>query len=161
MNNKKRTDSYIPAAIKALEVSGIAKDGKVDSSYRGQISSFGAASTIGSFKQAVAFFAQDAKSGDSKIARSDLIVAIDYILRLENCEGKTVEEKESSEEILQVKEKIKADKKEWVNSIKTNILGMTDSQQLKTLESRYLDAAVALKVAMGVYDMGKNDKKED
>ena len=80
MNNKNRTDSYIPDAIKALEACGIAKDGKIDSSYRGQISSFGAAVTIGSFKQAVAFFAQDAKNGDSKINRSDLILAIDYVI---------------------------------------------------------------------------------
>ena len=80
MNNKNRTDAYIPIAIKALEFSGIAQNGKVDPSYRGQISSFGAAVTMGSFKQAVAFFAQDAKNGDSKISRSNLILAIDYIL---------------------------------------------------------------------------------
>ena len=138
MNNKNRTDSYIPDAIKALEACGIAKDGKIDSSYRGQISSFGAAVTIGSFKQAVAFFAQDAKNGDSKINRSDLILAIDYVINPK----KYPEEKITG-------------KKDKINVIKEKILEMTDPAALKALENRYLDAAVALKVAMGVYDMGK------
>lgn len=138
MNNKNRTDSYIPDAIKALEACGIAKDGKIDSSYRGQISSFGAAVTIGSFKQAVAFFAQDAKNGDSKINRSDLILAIDYVIN----PGKYTEEKITN-------------KKDKINVIKEDILKMKDPAALKALENRYLDAAVALKVAMGVYDMGK------
>lgn len=138
MNNKIRTDSYIPEAIKALEACDIAKDGKIDSSYRGQISSFGAAVTIGSFKQAVAFFAQDAKSGDSKINRSDLILAIDYVIN----PGKYTEEKITN-------------KKDKINVIKEDILKMKDPAELKALENRYLDAAVALKVAMGVYDMGK------
>lgn len=144
MNNKRRTDSFIPAAIKALEVCGIAKDGNIDSSYRGQISSFGAAVTIGSFKQAVAFFAQDAKNGDSKISRSDLILAIDYILD----PGKYTEEKISN-------------KKDKISKIKEDILKITNPVELKALENRYLDAAVALKVAMGVYDMGPQDKKEE
>ncbi len=146
MNNKNRTDSYIPDAIEALKVSGIAKNGKVDSSYRGQISSFGAAVTIGSFKQAVAFFAQDAKNGASKISRSDLILAIDYILNKDNYElgeNKTIE-----------------NKKDEVNRIKEGILKTTDQKVLKALENRYLDAAVALKVAMGVYDMSPENKKE-
>lgn len=144
MNNKRRTDSYIPEAIKALDACGIAKDGKIDSSYRGQISSFGAAVTIGSFKQAVAFFAQDAKNGDSKINRSDLILAIDYVLN----PGKYTEEKIS-------------EKKEKVSKIKEYILDITEPVKLKALENRYLDAAVALKVAMGVYDMCPRDKKEE
>lgn len=145
MNNKSRTDSFIPAAIKALEVCGIAKNGKIDSSYRGQISSFGAAVTIGSFKQAVAFFAQDAKNGDSKISRSDLIIAIDYVLN---------PEKHTEEKIN--------DKKDKINKIKEAILKITNPAELKGLENRYLDAAVALKVAMGVYDMTpEKGKKEE
>lgn len=146
MNNKNRTDSYIPDAIEALTVTGIAKNGKVDSSYRGQISSFGAAVTIGSFKQAVAFFAQDAKNGASKISRSDLILAIDYILNKDNYElgkNKTID-----------------NKKDKVNHIKEDILKMTDPKLLKSLENRYLDAAVALKVAMGVYDMKSENEKD-
>lgn len=146
MNNKNRIDSYIPDAIKALEISGIAKNGKIDSSYRSQISSFGAAVTIGSFKQAVAFFSQDAKNGDSKISRSDLIVAINCILNPDDFSDK--------EYINQSKEKL-------LKKIKTDIL-MQNAKSLKTLENQYLDASVALKVAMGVYDMGKEkDKKEE
>lgn len=143
MNNKSRTDSYIPAAIKALELSGIAKDGKIDSSYRGQISSFGAAVTIGSFKQAVAFFALDAKNGVSGISRSDLILAIDYILNPENY-ANGVEEKKTK-----------------IADIKNKILAEENPQKLKALENRYLDAAVALKVAMGVYDMSPEKKEKE
>lgn len=148
MNNKNRIDSYIPDAIDALKVSGIAKNGKVDSSYCGQISSFGAAVTIGSFKQAVAFFAQNAKNGASKISRSDLILAIGYILNKQNYE---------------LKDGKIENKKAKIDKIKEDILKITDPKVLKDLENRYLDAAVALKVAMGVYDMkseNEKDKKE-
>lgn len=146
MNNKKRIDSYIPDAIKALDFSGIAKEGKVDKSYRGQISSFGAAVTVGSFKQAVAFFSQDAKNGASKIGRSNLILAIDYILNHDSYPDKMND----------------SEKEKRINSARDNILNMTDEKALKALESQYLDAAVAVKVAMGVYDMGtEKDKKEE
>ena len=147
MNNRKRIDSYIPDAIKALEISGIAKNGKIDSSYRGQISSFGAAVTVGSFKQAVAFFAQDAKSSSSGIKRSYLILAIDYILNSEDYAAEFENEDKKAEKI---------------SSIKEGILKLTDDKLLKGLENQYLDAAVALKVAMGLFDMSpeKNKKEE-
>ncbi len=139
MNNKKRTDLYIPTAIEALQVSGIANGGKIDSSYRGQISSFGAAVAIGSFKQAVAFFAHDSQNDNSKISRSKLIVAIDYIVnRFEDVSYAQKTAAEIKEEILKL-----------------------NSATLKAYENKYLDAAVALKVAMGIYDMGKGDKKEE
>ena len=143
MNNKARIDSYIPSASEALKKSKIAVDGKIDSSYRGQISSFGAAVAIGSFKQAVAFFASDAKNGESKISRSKLIVAIDYLLSLA--------EKKNDAEIR------------TANVIQSEILSITDAKELKITENKYMDAAVALKIAMGLFDMGKatNDKKEE
>lgn len=150
MNNKNRIDSYIPDAIESLTASGIARNGKVDSSYRGQISSFGAAVTVGSFKQAVAFFALDAKNGDSKITRSDLILAIDYIL---------------NKETYNLKDGKIENKKTEIDRIKENILKTTDSKVLKALENKYLDAAVALKFAMGLFDMVKgtaeDNKKEE
>jgi len=125
MNNKNRIDSYIPAAIDALKKCGIAtKDNKIDSSFRGQISSFGASVAIGSFKQAVAFFAQDAKSPNSKINRSMLIVAINYIL--------TGNKETTAEEIC------------------NSILKLED---VESLENKYLDAAVALKLAMSIFDL--------
>ncbi len=141
MNNKARTDSYIPFAIDALKLSGIAdKNEKINSSYRGQISSFGAAVAVGSFKQAVAFFAQDAKdkqdekNSKDKINRSKLISAIEYVVNRGNVQIK--DPKAISEEILK----------------KT-------TDELRQLENQYMDAAVALKVAMSIYDM-KSDKEE-
>ncbi len=137
MNNKKRTDLYIPIAIEALQVSGIANGEKIDSSYRSQISSFGAAVAIGSFKQAVAFFAHDANDNNSKISRSKLIVAIDYTVK--HFKDPSYTNKTAKE-------------------INETVLGISDHVALKSLENEYLDAAVALKVAMGIYDMGKGDK---
>lgn len=139
MNNKKRVDGYIPDAIRALSKSGIEKNGKVDSSYRSQVSAFGAAVAMGSFKQAVAFFAQDAKDGKSGINRSRLIIAIDYILSCENDREKaaTKTAKKICEEILKM-----------------------NTNEIRAIESRYLDAAVALKLSMNIFDMDKTEKKE-
>ncbi len=134
MNNKVRTDSYIPFAIEALKKSGIAdENGNINSAYRGQISSFGAAVAVGSFKQAVAFFALDAKNkdqnnGKDKINRSKLISAIDFVI---HCG----------------KEDIKDPK-----TISENILKKSP-EELRQIENQYMDAAVALKAAMSIYNM--------
>ena len=62
--NKKRVDGWILTAKKAIEETGISKDGrKVEKGFRGKISSFGAAMVTGSFKSAVAFFVDKGDSG--------------------------------------------------------------------------------------------------
>ena len=53
--NKKQVNDWILPAQKAIIECGIAENGKVDSAFRGQISSFGAAVVMGSLKSAVAF----------------------------------------------------------------------------------------------------------
>ena len=75
--NKKQVNDWILPAQKAIIECGIAENGKVDSAFRGQISSFGAAVVMGRLKSAVAFFADD---GDAKVSRSKLIIAIYYII---------------------------------------------------------------------------------
>jgi CRISPR-associated protein Cmr5 len=91
--NKRKVEAWLPKAIEALEcdeckiqLRDTVKDengnedkvpnGKISKSFRGQISSFGAAVTMGSFKSAVAFFGKDGESG---VKRSELIRAIYYI----------------------------------------------------------------------------------
>lgn len=75
--NKKRVNDWIAPAKKAIEECGISKDGKVEKSFRGQISSFGAAVVMGSLRAAVAFFSEQ---GQAEVDRSKLIVAMYYIL---------------------------------------------------------------------------------
>ena len=75
--NKKRVNDWIVPAKTAIEKFGISKDGKVEKSFRGQISSFGAAVTMGSLRAAVAFFSEQ---GQAEVDRSKLIVAIYYII---------------------------------------------------------------------------------
>ncbi len=60
--NKQRVNDWIAPATKALADVGIAENGKIASTFRGQISTFGAAVTMGSLKAAAAFFSQQGKA---------------------------------------------------------------------------------------------------
>lgn len=71
--NKKRVNDWLLPAKKALEDTGIAKDGKIEKTFRGQISSFGAAVVMGSLPAAVAFFSE---KGSSSVERQKLIKAM-------------------------------------------------------------------------------------
>ena len=84
--NKKQVNDWILPAKQAIIDCGIAENGKVNSAFRGQISSFGAAVVMGSLKSAVAFFADD---GKAKVPRSKLILAIYQVIT-----NKTIEEPE-------------------------------------------------------------------
>lgn len=81
--NKKIIDECIPIAYQALQDSGIVEKGedgikKIDKKFRGQISSFGAAVTMGSLLSAVAFFSD---KGSSKVDRFKLMDAILIVLK--------------------------------------------------------------------------------
>ena len=76
--NKKQVDGWILKAKEALEKTGIATEGgKVDNSFRGQISAFGAAMVMGSFRSAVAFYVE---KGEAKVDRQKLLQAIYYVI---------------------------------------------------------------------------------
>lgn len=94
--NKKRVNDWILPAKEAIinssiteekdgqkTVYKIAKDGKVDSAFRSQISSFGAAVVMGSLKSAVAFFAD---KGQASVRRDLLLLAIYYVISGEKTE---------------------------------------------------------------------------
>ena len=70
----------IPAAFDALEESGIAKGGSIEKSYRGAVSSFGAAVAMGSLLSAAAFFQQN---GNASYDRKNLLKAIFRVIRSE------------------------------------------------------------------------------
>ena len=75
--NKNKVDSLIPAAYQALIDTGIAKDNTINSAYRGQISRFGAAVSMGSLLSAIAFFKD---KGNASVDRTKLINAMARVL---------------------------------------------------------------------------------
>ena len=95
--NKKRVDNWVITARDALIHCGIAKDGKIDKNFRSQISAFGAAVTMGSFKAAVAFYA---KQGNADTDRSALLKAIYYVINGEQAYEKLHGKDEKGKENL-------------------------------------------------------------
>lgn len=75
--NKNKIDSLIPKAFEAIQETGIAKEGKINSAYRGQISRFGAAVSMGSLLSAIAFFKDQ---GGASVDRTKLINAMAQVL---------------------------------------------------------------------------------
>lgn len=117
--NKKRVNDWLLKAKEALTQTGIAQNGKIDKTYRGQISSFGAAVIMGSLPAAVAFFSEQ---GGSSVERQKLIQAMYY------CVSGTVK-----------KEK--------------DILEIVCKQNDKSMREQFIDASIALKLAMNFYDL--------
>ena len=68
--NKKRVNSLLLVAKQALDECGIAENGKINSAFRGQISSFGAAIVTGNLPAATAFFSVQ---GGSDVKRDRLL----------------------------------------------------------------------------------------
>ena len=125
--NKQRVNDWIPSAAEALEVAGIAQNGKVDSKFRGQISSFGAAVTMGSLKSAAAFFA---KQGGAAVPRERLLTAMYYVI--------TGEEKKPNEVFLKI-----------------------CNHDDHYMREQFVDAAIALKLAMNLYELVEEGKKNE
>ena len=116
--NKRRVDSLIPAAYQALSDVGIAeKSGKLNSKWRGQISSFGASIAQGSLLAAVSFFSAQ---GGAKVDRAKLMKAIEKLLDL--------------------------------NMPLYEYVRITQERKAK---EEIINTAIALKLAMNLYDMGK------
>lgn len=76
--NKSVVNREITLAYDALKNVGVAKDGKISRAFRGQISSFGAAITMGSLLPAIAFFSEQ---GGASVERQKLMDAILDILK--------------------------------------------------------------------------------
>lgn len=75
--NRKVVDRLIPAAQEALVKTGIANGEVISNSYRGQISTFGAAIINGSLISAIAFFSD---KGGASVDRVKLIDAIKLLI---------------------------------------------------------------------------------
>lgn len=129
--DKKRTDKLLPFAVTALETNkNIVKNGKIDKSLRGQISSFGAAISFGSLLAATAFFNEQ---GQAKSPRHELMVAINWML---------------------------SESKEWPNTGRTlfDTVRIAGAANEKALKEKILCCAVALKLAMNLFELEDSDK---
>lgn len=84
--NKKRIEELIPKAYEALKNAGIAKlneDTKlteISKTFRGYISSFGAAIAMGSLKAAIAFYSKQ----EGALKSRDTLIKIIYVLINDN-----------------------------------------------------------------------------
>lgn len=77
--NKTIVDKNLPFAYDAIKQYIAGRDGKVNKSYRGQISTMGAAMAMGSLKSTICYFKEKANNG-TDVDRSKLLKAIKYVL---------------------------------------------------------------------------------
>ena len=118
--NKRMVDELIPQAYGVLAEKdiGIADEqGKIDSRWRGQISSFGASVAQGSLLAAVSFFSAQ---GGAEVDRSKLMKAIAKLLNLDK-----------------------------------PLFDYVKAADPLTAKENVINAAIAIKLAMSLYDMGK------
>lgn len=126
--NKTAIDRNLSYAYQGIIDAKISKDGKVNKSYRGQISTLGAAITMGSVKSAVCFFSEKANN-NSDVDRSKLLDAIYYVLR-------------NSED---TKAKYKN-----VENLKSYVLNADSDKEV--LKEDIVNAAIAIKLAMNLFE---------
>lgn len=130
----KRVNDWIVYGKEALIATDIAENNKIVKTFRGHISAFGAAVTMGNLKSAVAFFSEQA---GATVARERLLRAICYVL-LRNG-GKEPDEIDAKK-------------------IKTNeIFDYVCSHDSIQLKNAFVDASLALKLAMNLFELVKED----
>lgn len=124
--NKIIVNQLIPLAYDALEDTKITKDGKMDKAFRSQISSFGAAVTMGSMLSAIAFFSE---KGSAEVDRTKLMKAILVVLKKSGKANNT-----NANELYQY---IFEAKRKKISEAK--------------LKEDVINAAIAIKLAMNLY----------
>ena len=133
--NKNKVEYYLSRSIDALDedeckIVKVEKNEKsgmiekyIDKTFRSYISSFGAAVTMGSFKAAVAFFSTQSKAEQP---RENLIRLLWFLT-----------------------------KNEWKSAqdICDEILKITDFDELNYLKDEFINASIAIKLAMNAYNL--------
>ena len=125
--NKEIINQEISTAYEVLAEVGIAKSGKIDNAFRGQISSFGAAITMGNLKAAIAFFSQ---TNGASVDRDKIPVAILEVLKRERNAKPSY-----------------------------NTLFQMLNEEGEAVKEDILNAAIALKLAMNLYELVKPKKE--
>lgn len=124
--NRRRINQWIGPARQVLINCGIAQDGTIDSSFRSQLSGFGAAAVMGNLKAAAAFFS---RQGNASIRRELLLSAMYCVVT-----GAYTE----------------------IPKPESVFTYLCDHDDLKTREA-FLDASVALKLAMNLFELRKDN----
>ena len=133
--NKRKVEKLLPKAIKALDddIFNIKKSDDqgvfIEKGFRSQISSFGAAVTMGSFRAAVAFFSDN---GESDVDRSKLIQIMYYIV--------TGEIQKEPQDIAK------------------KILSLTKTEEAQMKED-FINASVAIKLALNAFRLKDKSEK--
>lgn len=143
--NKKRVNNMLLTAKEALTDCEIARNNVIESTFRGQISSFGAAVVMGSLPAAVAFFSS---KSNSTTDRQNLMKAIYYCITVFDVE----------------KEQKEIAKKEALCKSPKDVLKYVCQNNSSELRKMITDASVALKLAMNFYELdpkGKENEKSE
>ncbi len=101
--DKRKVDALIPAAYAVLETTGIATNGMITKTWRGQISTFGAAIATGSLISAIAYFNHQ---GSATVDRALLMEAIAKLIGKENLYKYALDMQEDCIKEMQGKENI-------------------------------------------------------
>ncbi len=127
--SKREVDKLIRNAYEVIDKVGIALDGKINSTYCGYISTFGAAIARGGLLSAVAFFQQKAERTEQEDStKADRTKISEALIKLLSEDGK-------------------------YKSLADYVMDWKGSKIL--LKERVLSAAVALKLAMCLYVIEK------
>jgi CRISPR-associated protein Cmr5 len=134
--NKERIDSWIPCAYQTLIDVGISdKNGTaIDKGYAGQIASFGAAVSTGSILSAVSFFSAQ---GGSSVKRNLLMLAL-YLVITNKTKNDLTSPKSSEKSNRELYLYVKSEK---------------DAGREREVKEQILDAAIALKLAMNLFNL--------
>lgn len=128
--DKNRINTLLPLAYKALSDHKIAEGGCIVKTYRGQISTFGAAINSGSLLAAIAFFSE---KKDSTVDRPALLKCIKDLI-IPDTEKDTYKDKNLFDYVL------------------------TQKDRESECKEDILHAAIALKLAMNLYVLTKDKK---
>ncbi len=143
---KKDIDSLIPSAYQVLKKVGIANEYNVIiKTYRGQISSFGSAVKNGSLLSAIAFFSIQ---GNSATERQKLMEAIWKLLNENQLIGNGIRNPENNRT-----KNMEAGSNNYIKELFEYVCLNKDDKRLK---ENIINCAIALKLAMNIYDL-END----
>lgn len=130
---KNRINRYLSIAYDAVKNSELIKDDKLQGNYKAQITSFGAAVSMGSLLSAIAFFSD---KGSSDLKRQELMKLIYYIIRKD--EG--IEDK--------------------YDEIKKYAL-FEYAKDNENVKQEVLDAAIAIKLTLNLFEEDTSKNKGD
>ena len=130
--NKNIINDEIQYAYEALINNKIAENNKINKTYRGQISSFGAAITMGSLLSAIAFFSAD---NNATVSREKIMATVLDVIKKNN---------------TAVKE----------NSLYEYVRKESNAGREASVKEEIVNASIAIKLAMNLFELEKKEGKD-